>query len=181
MKQRPSGAQAPSPAFGRGFRKVVSRKSFARSRGHLHPTARSASGTPAAALLGFLKGLPGIFDRARAKRVERTPPKRLKSGAKREPAARPTRAPSRLHQARKDDCESDARWRCGAKRQKQKKKARLTVPYQDFSIAYFDCPARGSGATLIAAIFLGVDIYPLTAFLSAALTTTSNRLRSRPV
>src|SRR5262249_40883753 len=179
MKQRPSGAQAPSPAFGRGFRKVVSRKSFARSRGHLHPTARSASGTPAAALLGFLKGLQGIFDRARAKRVERTPPKRLKSGAKREPAARPTCAPSRLHQAQKDDCESDAHWRCGAKR--QKKKARRNRAFQDFSIAYLDCPARGSGATLFAAIFLGVDMYPLTAFLSAAFTTTLNKLRARPV
>ena len=32
---RGSGAQAPSPAFGRGFCKVVSRESFARSRGRL--------------------------------------------------------------------------------------------------------------------------------------------------
>ncbi len=41
---------------------------------------------------------------------------------------------------------------------------------------YADRDARGAGATL-AAMFFGVDMYPLTAFLSAALITTSNRLR----
>ena len=61
-----------------------------------------------------------------------------------------------------------------------KEKARRNRAFQDFSTAYFDCAARASGETL-AAMFLGVDMYPLTAFLSAALTTTSNRLRSRPV
>src|SRR5262249_14456839 len=45
---RGSGAQAPSPAFGRGFCKVVSRESFVRSRGRLRS-------------LGCLQG---IFDRA---------------------------------------------------------------------------------------------------------------------
>ena len=62
-----------------------------------------------------------------------------------------------------------------------KEKGTANRAFEYFSIAYFDCAARGSGATLFAAMFLGVDMYPLTAFLSAALTTTSNRLRSRPV
>src|SRR5262249_46083913 len=54
--------------------------------------------------------------------------------------------------------------------------------FKTFRCGYFDCDCpRGSGATFAAAMFLGVDMYPLTAFLSAALMTTSNRLRSRPV
>ena len=53
---RGSGAQAPSPAFGRGFCKVVSRESFARSRGRLRSLVP--------------KGLAGDF---RQSEVEGTP------------------------------------------------------------------------------------------------------------
>src|SRR5262249_27071917 len=54
------GAQAPSPAFGRGFCKVVSQESVARSRGHLHPTARCARRRPRGCGPWVPEGLPTL-------------------------------------------------------------------------------------------------------------------------